>query len=117
MLTIQQIAIICHEANRAYCVELGDLSQLPWSKAPDWQRKSAIDGVQFHLANPDASSEASHNNWLAEKERDGWSYGPVKDAEKKKHPCFVLFGALPLEQQAKDVLFSSIVRALAPLAA
>jgi len=109
------IAAVCHEANRAYCWQLGDASQPSWDDAPDWQRSSAIDGVQFHLANPNAGPDASHNNWLAEKERDGWIYGPVKDPDAKKHPCMVPFGDLPPEQQAKDRLFSAIVRALAPL--
>lgn len=106
------IAKVCHEANRAYCLTIGDDSQAPWEQAPQWQKDSAVSGVQFHLANPDAGPEASHNQWLAEKERTGWKYGPVKDAEKKEHPCFVSFGDLPVTQQKKDVLFRAIVHAL-----
>ena len=44
-----QIASICHEANRAYCLSIGDESQPEWATAPDWQRVSAINGVRFHL--------------------------------------------------------------------
>lgn len=98
------------------CVALGDLSQPGWASAPEWQRKSAITGVEFNLANPDAPASASHESWLAEKERDGWKYGEVKNAEKKEHPCFVPYDQLPKEQQAKDHLFKAIVAALAPLA-
>ena len=112
-MTPEEIAAVCHEANRVYCQALGDASQPAWGLAPRWQRDSAINGVQFHLENPDAGPEASHNNWLAEKVAAGWSYGPVKDAVRKQHPCFVLFDDLPPEQQAKDRLFSAIVRALA----
>lgn len=43
------------------------------------------------MANPDAGDAASHENWLRDKEKDGWTFGPVKDAEKKEHPCFVPF--------------------------
>lgn len=43
-------------------------------------------------------------------------YGPIKDAVKKEHPCFVPFTTLPAEQQAKDALFRSIVHALRQLA-
>lgn len=111
-MRVEQIAKVCHETNRAYCAGLGDDSQKPWEEAPEWQRTSAINGVKFHLKNPSAPASASHDSWLAEKRATGWKYGPVKDAEKKEHPCFVGFDELPPEQQAKDVLFKSVVDAL-----
>jgi hypothetical protein len=109
------IAIVCHEANRAFCNSLKDFSQDPWHLAPDWQKSSALNGVIFNLENPDAPASASHDSWLAEKKKDGWSHGEVKDPEKKLHPCFVTYEYLPKEQQAKDHLFKAIVAALAPL--
>jgi hypothetical protein len=109
---IENIARICHEANRAYCVGLGDFSQLAWDVCPIWQRDSAINGVRFHLEHPSAKDSESHENWLNQKIMDGWHYGPVKDEKKKEHPCMVTFEALPPEQQRKDRLFRMIVRAL-----
>jgi len=114
-MNIVQIAAVCHEANRAFCAGLGDYSQPTWGEAPEWQAQSAITGVRFNLANPDAPASASHDSWLAEKERDGWKFGPAKDAEKKEHPCFVPYEDLPKEQQAKDHLFKAIVAALSPI--
>ena len=111
-MTVEQIAQVAHEINRAYCIAFNDQSQLPWEEAPEWQKTSAINGVNFHLANPDAGPEASHNSWLKEKQEAGWVHGPVKDAEAKTHPCFVPFEALPLEQQAKDYLFRQVVHSL-----
>lgn len=111
-LDTHAIAKICHETNRAYCAALGDFSQKPWEEAPEWQRESAIKGVKFHALNPEAGASASHESWLEEKRATGWKYGPVKDAEKKEHPCFVPFDELPREQQMKDVLFSGIVKKL-----
>lgn len=110
---ILRIAKTAHEINRAYCASLGDLSQPAWEDAPDWQRSSAIDGVKFHLANLLAGPDQSHNNWLAEKQAAGWKYGPVKDPERKEHPCFVPYDQLPKEQQAKDYLFRATVHQLA----
>jgi hypothetical protein len=110
---IVNIAKVAHEINRAYCQALGDNSQPSWEDAPEWQRSSAIAGVQFHLANPDAGPEASHNSWLNQKVNDGWVYGEIKDPEKKQHPCIVPFNELPKEQQAKDYLFRAIVHLLA----
>ena len=108
----EQIARVAHEVNRAYCLALGDNSQLPWDDAPEWQRNSATNGVAFHRANPDAGPDHIHTEWLREKESDGWKFGPAKDAEKKEHPCFVPYDELPTEQKAKDFIFRGVVHAL-----
>ena len=113
-MNIEQIAKVAHEINRAYCKSIGDSSQTSWEDAPGWQKKSAMDGVLFHLNNPSTLPSASHESWLAEKERDGWKYGPVKDADKKEHPCFVPYESLPTEQKAKDYLFGAVCDQLLP---
>jgi len=107
-----RIAHVAHEANRAYCWTIGDDSQPPWFEAPTWQVQSAIAGVRFLREHPDATPADSHGSWLAEKERDGWTYGSVKDAAAKQHPCFVPYERLPPDQQAKDSLYIAVVRAL-----
>jgi hypothetical protein len=112
-LTPKEIARVAHEVNRAYCQSIGDNSQPAWEDAPGWQRASAIAGVQFHLRNPGAGPEASHESWLAQKRSDGWCYGAVKDPVAKTHPCMVEFDALPVEQQAKDYIFRAVVHVLA----
>lgn len=117
MLNHEEIARVCHEANRAYCASMGDHSQVPWDAAPDWQRKSAINGVKFIIENPQAGPSASHDSWLAEKKRDGWTFGPTKNEVLKEHPCFVPYEHLPPEQKAKDYVFGAIVRAMVANAA
>lgn len=105
----EAIARVCHEVNRAFCAAMGDDSQVPWEEAPDWQRESAIKGVLFNVENRDTTNAGdTHRSWLAEKEATGWKYGPVKDVEKKEHPCMVPFHELPPEQQVKDHLFLAI---------
>lgn len=113
-MLVKDIAAIAHDANRRLCFAQGDQSQLLWGTAPAWQRESAINGVRFCLANPDAPASANHESWLKQKEADGWTYGPKKDPETKQHPCFVPYDQLPPEQQAKDHLFKAICAALAP---
>jgi len=108
----ENIARAAHEINRAYCQSLGDDSQPTWEDAPEWQQKSALAGVDMHLANPDATPEQSHESWLAQKAAEGWVYGEVKDPEKKQHPCFLPYDELPLEQKAKDYLFRAVVHLL-----
>lgn len=108
---IEACAQAAHEVNRAYCQALGDESQAPWDEAPDWQKQSAREGVREVIKNPDIAPGASHEGWLRAKKRDGWVYGPVKDPDKKEHPCMVDFFDLPVEQRAKDYLFIATVRA------
>jgi len=106
---VEQIAKICHEANRAYCETLEDFSQLRWEDAPEWQKESVRSGVRSHLENPGLTPKESHENWMEFKEQEGWTYGEKKDLEKKQHPCFLPYEDLPEEQQMKDFLFSAIV--------
>lgn len=112
MVSKEDIAKVCHEANRVYCESLGDNTQHAWHGAEAWQQESAVKGVEFCQANPAAPPSANHESWLAVKKADGWKYGEVKDAEKKEHPCFVPYDQLPVEQQKKDALFKAIVGAL-----
>lgn len=114
-LKIEHIAMVCHEVNRAYCASLGDQSQPVWKDAPEWQRNSAVKGVEFLIDNPNANPADSHGSWLIQKKVDGWTWGPVKDPEKKEHPCFLPYDQLPQEQRAKDHLFQAVVRAMLKL--
>jgi hypothetical protein len=91
---------------------MNDISQDAWKNAPDWQRESAIKGVQFILDNPNTFSEAVHQAWMDQKLAEGWVYGEEKDAVAKTHPCLVSYERLPVEQQRKDKLFQAIVQIL-----
>lgn len=112
MSSVQKIAIVCHETNRGYCRSINDFSQPTWEDAPDWQKNSAIMGVEFRLKNPEATAESMHKSWMEQKQKDGWVYGSVKNPEKKEHPCMVPYSDLPPEQRKKDELFSAIVDVL-----
>ncbi len=100
-----------HEANRAYCLAIGDTSQPSWDDAPDWQKSSARNGVSGALAGN--GPRESHESWLAEKRATGWKFGPVKDPAKKEHPCFVPYDELPAAQKSKDGIFIGVVKAVA----
>ena len=114
-LSDEQVARVCHEVNRAYCAALGDHSQAAWEDAPEWQRASARMGVDLHRMLPDTGPETSHIGWSQQKANEGWTYGPIKDAVNKTHPCLVPFNQLEPAQQAKDFIFKAVVNALTPL--
>lgn len=108
--TIEACARAAHEANRAYCIALGDRTQPSWDDAPEWQKSSARNGVLGALAG--ATPAQSHQSWLKEKRETGWRYGPVKDPERKEHPCFRPYHELPEEQRRKDDVFVAVVSAV-----
>lgn len=107
---LEACARAAHEANRAYCIAIGDTSQPSWDDAPDWQKSSALQGVAGALGG--ATPEQSHESWLAEKVATGWTYGRRKDPSLKTHPCMVAYAELPPEQRAKDGIFIAVVRAV-----
>jgi hypothetical protein len=109
-MSVEEIARVAHEVNRAYCASVGDDSQPAWEDAPDWQRRSAIDGVTYHVVHPQSTPESSHNNWMSLKEQEGWKYGETKDPVAKTHPCFRPYSELPVAQRTKDHLFIAVVR-------
>ena len=112
MLTVAEIARVCHEANQVYCEALGDDSQVPWEDSEAWQRESSKAGVVDVLTGSAKTPEEQHTEWGAHKVADGWGWGKVKDAEAKTHPCLVPWAELDQGQQAKDKLFQAIVKAL-----
>lgn len=105
-----QCARAAHEMNRLYCEANDDLTQPVWESAPDWQRKSAIEGVKGVVKGN--TPEQSHTSWLKVKLDDGWKFGETKNADKKEHPCMVPYAELPPAQQAKDKLFVRTVQSM-----
>lgn len=107
---VTKISILCHEVNRLHDHLIA--SPTPsntWSMTPENIKASARVGVQSHLADPGKTPEQSHQEWLSYKEAEGWVYGPVKDIEKKEHPCMVPYDQLPADMKTKDYLFKASV--------
>lgn len=107
---IKASARAAHEANRAWCILHGDMSQAPWENAESWQVESACFGALRVMMG--ANADTLHASWVDEKKAAGWKWGPVKDADKKEHPCMVPFAQLPPEQRAKDDLFLAVIWAV-----
>lgn len=109
-MNTELIARICHEVNRAYCISIGDESQVSWDDAPEWQKESAVNGVE-HAISQSCTPMDLHSNWMALKLEQGWTYGPAKCVETKTHPCLVPYDQLPENQRTKDLLFLAVVDA------
>lgn len=106
---VEYVARLCHEVNRAVCMVNGDGSQVAWEDAPDWQKQSAMDGVRKAVVAPFLSPAENHEGWMEIKLRDGWRYGPIKDASQKVHPCLLPYKSLPPHEKIKDQIFMAVV--------
>lgn len=110
-MTDEQIARVCHEANSAYCVAVGDPLLPHWDDLPSDYQQSNIRGVQFTLSNA-STPQLQHEAWRTARLAQGWVYGPVLDRDQKIHPNLVDYDQLPPAQKIKDRLFMAIVHAL-----
>lgn len=106
--TIERCARLAHEANRLWCLLLGDESQATWEHAEPWQKDSALKGVVAVLEGK--TPRQLHESWMAEKIAHGWVWGEKKDVSTKTHPCLKEYSRLPPEQKAKDHIFHLAVK-------
>lgn len=96
-----RLVLAIHEANKQIQQQTGEY--IP--PLDEHLIQSTLDGVYFVLDNPNCTPEQQHSNWCYFKQQDGWHYGPVKDFERKEHPCLVPYSELPEIQQRKDTVF------------
>jgi hypothetical protein len=50
----------------------------------------------------EAISKNVHEVWAQNRIREGWTYGPVRDDQKRQTPCLVPYDQLPEEEKAYD---------------
>ena len=109
---VTKIAQIAHAADRVYVTTLGEESLPIWTKLSEEQQAAVIAKVNYQLDNPLFADSGIHNQWAAEQEAAGWTYGREYDADAKTDPKIKSFHLLPVELQTKDRLFAAIVKAL-----
>lgn len=90
-----------------------------WDDASPEQKEVVREATVAALSG--VTPAAYHARWRAEREAWGWTYGPVKNEDEKKHPNLVAYDLLPSGQRALDALMVVAVdatrRALADYAA
>jgi len=109
--TPEQIAAVCHDANRRLQFIHGDPApSVPWECETDEIRQSAIAGVNAVLAG--ATPDRLHEEWCRNKAAAGWRRGAFKDPLLKTHPSLAPYAELPAGERVKDAVFAAIVRAM-----
>lgn len=116
-MTVERIAQVVHEANRALQAVLGEPVDPHWEDPTcTWQKDSTIRAVQ-EIINVGFDAKGQHESWMRERLEQGWVYGPVKNANAspKTNPALVAYDELPAAQRVKDTLRNSITVALAEI--
>lgn len=101
-----------HESVRAYKQALGEHTIPVWDDAPQWMRKSTLNAVRSRRDDPEAPPRAQHEAWMAQKEANGWCFGPTRDPGNKTHPMMVPYEQLPSTERYKDALIQAVVDVL-----
>jgi hypothetical protein len=111
--TVEGIAKVVHEAQRALQSAQSDPVPAPeWNYAPEYMKEALIKTIRLVIQG--ATPEQTHELWLNDKRAEGWTYGEVKDAHARKHPCLVPYSYLPQYQKDKNNLLVAIVGVFAP---
>lgn len=110
---VDKVLAYVHELNRAIRVVNGQDAGSPLENMKEFEpakyagvRKAVEDGLYRDLG---LSPGMQHEKWVYSKLKDGWTYGPKEDREKKTHPCMAPFHELPFEERLKDVIFTVVI--------
>lgn len=102
-----------HAANDAHCVAYGQPSYGKWEDLSEAVRASIISGANKVLESLKQGKVPvagfMHQEWLNYKLAAGWKYGPTKSEIHKTHPNIIPFQHLTVIEQAKDMIFVSVV--------
>ncbi len=50
----------------------------------------------------EALSKNAHEIWARERMRDGWTFGPTRNDQRKEHPCLISYEDLPESERVYD---------------
>lgn len=58
-------------------------------------------------------AEQVHITWMNQRIKEGWSYGPVRNDEKKQTPCIVPYKNLPeIEKEYDRITARTVINTL-----
>ena len=106
------IAMVCHEANRAFCLTIADNLVKPWDETDEYKRIIGVAQVLYILDHPKSTIEEQHAYWAKCKIAQGWEFGTEKDCDKKTDPSLTQFSLLSEFGKGQVKLFRAIVTTL-----
>lgn len=101
-----------YEAMISTCRVTTTGGELPhWNKLTKIARQDYMDDAADYLSG--MTIEQIHEKQLGIMKELGWSYGPVKDEEKKQSPDIVTWDKLSFFHRSNDYIVFEIIKAMA----
>jgi class 3 adenylate cyclase len=101
LLPWDELADDYKNANRAQVADIPNkLKLLGYELAPSHGIPASE--IKITPAQLEDLSNREHQRWVAERESQGWSYGPVRENNRKEHPSLVPWEKLPESEKQKD---------------
>ena len=103
----EQAARVCHAAHCALQAVQGEpLPSVPWDDLPAETRRIVIESIR--AARQGEPPEQLHARWVRAMAALGWTWGPERDPERKRHPNMIPFWDLPPDERDKDEQFAAL---------
>ena len=81
-----------------------------WEQRDEKFRKQFVDIIKKYLSMEKLPTpEEAHDSWMDAYFKMGWTYGEVRDMEKKTHPDLLPFNELGQAERDKDAIFLAFV--------
>lgn len=78
----------------------------PWDERDEAFRERMIRVVERYLHSEGLPTpKEAHDSWCEAYREMGWTYGPVRDPQKKTHPDLRPYEELPQDEREKDAIF------------
>jgi len=114
-ITIEQAAIVINETLRGWRLAIGDEEIATWPEADEAQREIHRASIEWYLDSPMSSPRAFHDQWVGWMVLNGWTYGPQRCTEKRRHPLIRPWAELSRLQQTKTHLCVAVMMVIAPM--
>ncbi len=111
---VERASVVVHQTIQAIQIELDEPPAGDWHTTTEDNREFTRSSVREAQAGQ--TPRQSHETWMRDKIAAGWTYGPIRDNDRKIHPLLVSYDHLAPEQRAKDAALIAVVTALTPSA-
>lgn len=108
-----EIAEVIHEVIRLLQRINGEQVVSGWDAYSPEERQAETRYIAELRAGEVSTGEQHHEAWARMRSQQGWTYGPVKDYERKTTPLLVPYAELPWRQRVKDKVCEALVPLLA----
>jgi hypothetical protein len=105
-LNLDEIAKICHNTHVRYCSNMNLKGMtLSWNDVQENHKNIIKDSLQKIINGEIKNPKESHNNFVKQKEKEGWVYGEDYSLEDKINPRLTDFENLSINDKVKEILF------------